>query len=132
MCETQGAVNVLPWSATLFLAGFLAITGSPPFAPFLSEFTILRGIFSTGHVALGLAFIGLLAVIFIGMSNTVIAVALGPFVEEQISSDAIGESFLTVFSPLLLMAAVLVLGFYLPEPLRTLFHDAANLLEVAG
>lgn len=132
MCETQGAVNVLPWSATLFLAGFLAITGSPPFAPFLSEFTILRGIFATGHLTLGIAFIGLLAVIFIGMSNTVITVALGPFLEEQRTPDAFGDSFLTVFSPLLLMAAVLTLGFYLPEPLRALFHDAANLLEVAG
>ena len=29
-------------SAALFLAGFFAITGSPPFGPFFSEFTILR------------------------------------------------------------------------------------------
>ena len=32
----------LPLSGALFLAGFFAITGSPPFGPFVSEFTILQ------------------------------------------------------------------------------------------
>jgi formate hydrogenlyase subunit 3/multisubunit Na+/H+ antiporter MnhD subunit len=30
-------------SGPVFLAAFLAITGSPPFAPFFSEFAILDG-----------------------------------------------------------------------------------------
>jgi len=131
MCETQGAINVLPWSAGLFLAGFLAITGSPPFGPFMSEFTILRGIFGTGHFYLGLAFILLLTVIFIGMSGTVLTVALGPAMEGEENPDASRESFMTIISPLLLMALVLGLGLYLPEPLRLLFSQAADLMEVA-
>jgi hydrogenase-4 component F len=131
MCETQGAINVVPWSASLFLVGFLAIAGSPPFGPFMSEFTILRGIFSGGgHTWLGIAFITLLAVIFIGMSVTVTTVALGPPMEGQLNPDAIGENFMTVASPLLLLIAVLVLGVYLPEPLRNLLRDAASLIEV--
>ncbi|MFH1217419.1 MAG: proton-conducting transporter membrane subunit [Pseudomonadota bacterium] len=128
MCETQGAINVLPWSASLFLAGFLAIAGSPPFGPFISEFTILRGIFSGGHYWLGLASIGLLTVIFIGMSATVMTVSLGTPMEMEETPDNIGENFMTVASPLVLMAAVLVLGLYLPEPLRRLLQDAAGLM----
>src|SRR5437667_297752 len=41
----QGAMRRLPLSGTLFLLGFLAITGSPPFGPFISEFSILNGAF---------------------------------------------------------------------------------------
>ena len=130
MCETQGAISVLPWSASLFLAGFLAIAGSPPFGPFISEFTILRGIFSGGHQWLGLAGIFLLAVIFIGMSATVVTVSLGTPMDINKTADNIDENFMTVASPLALMAAVLVLGIYLPEPLRALLRDAALLMEV--
>jgi hydrogenase-4 component F len=133
MCETQGAVSVLPWSAGLFLAGFLAITGSPPFGPFLSEFSILRGIFGAGRNGLGLTFISLLTVIFIGMSHTVLSVALGPPMEEteDEARERLGlrEGGLTVLGPLLLLAMVLALGLYLPPPLRELFREAAGLLE---
>ena len=45
----SGAFRRVPLSAVLFLAGFLAITGSPPFGPFISEFTILVGAM-TGHL----------------------------------------------------------------------------------
>lgn len=130
MCETQGAISVLPWSAGIFLAGFLAVTGSPPFAPFMSEFAILRGIFGGGHFALGIAFIVLLTIIFIGMSTSVLTVALGPAMEEERPSEWQGETFLTVISPLVLLSAVLVLGLYLPEELRTMFQEAADLIEV--
>jgi hydrogenase-4 component F len=130
MCETQGAVSFLPWSASIFLVGFLAIAGSPPFGPFISEFTILRGIFSGGNTWIGIAFISLLAIIFVGMSFTVTTVALGPPIEEEPAPDAIGENPMTVGSPLLFLLALLILGFYLPQPLQTLLHDAAGLIEV--
>lgn len=131
MCETQGAINELPWSAGLFLAGFLAIAGSPPFAPFMSEFAILRGIFASGHFGLGIAFILLLAVIFVGMSSSVLTVALGPSLEEHRPPEWAGETFMTVLSPLLLLTAILALGLYLPQELRTMFQEAAALIEVA-
>jgi hydrogenase-4 component F len=130
MCETRGAVMALPWSATIFLIGFLAITGSPPFGPFVSQLTILRGIFAEGHFFLGIGFISLLFIIFTGMGATVTTVVLGPAMDEPVP-DAIRETWSTVLSPLLLMAGVLFLGLYLPEPLRELFHDAADLLEAS-
>ena len=94
----------------------------------MSEFTILRGIFAAGNFSLGISFIALLALIFIGMSSTVITVTLGPPMEEEPSPDAVKETFMTVLSPLLLMAVVLVLGIYVPEPLRVLFQEAAELV----
>jgi hydrogenase-4 component F len=51
--QVCGAMRRLPLSGTLFLAGFLAITGSPPFGPFVSEFAILNGAFDAGRPAVG-------------------------------------------------------------------------------
>ena len=53
LSEVRGALTALPFSGALFLAGFLAVTGSPPFGMFLSEFTILRGIFNAGQLWVG-------------------------------------------------------------------------------
>src|SRR5208337_615206 len=44
----RGAIHRVPLSGALFLAGFLAITGSPPFGPFVSEFTIVNAAVGSG------------------------------------------------------------------------------------
>jgi hydrogenase-4 component F len=128
-CEIHGALHTLPFSAAAYLIGFLAITGSPPFGPFLSEFSILRGIFNGGHFYLGAAFIFLLVIIFIGMGSTVLPVTLGPSFDE-VNSPYFRETVLTVLSPVLLLVAVLILGVYLPEALQAIFTQAAALVEI--
>ncbi len=126
--EVHGALGRIPFSASLFLAGFLAITGSPPFGPFLSEFTILRGIFAGGDFLIGGLFLLLLAVVFIGMGGTVLSVVQGEPPEQE--EDGYRDSFLLVAPPLLLILMVLCLGLWLPEPLRGFLQQAADLLEV--
>ena len=127
--EVAGAIKVVPISATLFIAGFLAVTGSPPFGLFISEFTILRGVFSTGHFGLGGYILVMLSVIFIGMGSTVLAVTLGP-PSPRANRVKYHDSLLTVGPPLLMLLLVLVLGLYLPEPMRRLLTDAAAVIEV--
>src|SRR5258706_6482887 len=73
----QGAMRRLPLSGTLFLLGFLAITGSPPFGPFISEFSILNGAFDARRFVVGALFLSLLLIIFIGMGRTVLTVVQG-------------------------------------------------------
>src|SRR3989440_1676858 len=75
--SVQGAMRRLPLSGTLFLLGFLAITGSPPFGPFISEFSILNGAFGRGRYWVGALFLSLLLIIFIGMGRTVLTVCQG-------------------------------------------------------
>jgi hydrogenase-4 component F len=127
--EVRGAITLAPVSATLFLLGFLAITGSPPFAPFISEFTILRGIFTGGHYLTGGLFLFFLAVIFIGMGSTVLSVVFGEPRAGQ-GDQNYREQPMNTATPLFLLLIILVLGVYLPEPARKLFADAATLLEV--
>src|SRR3974390_928718 len=54
--HVHGAIQRVPISGALFLAGFLAITGSPPFGPFISEFTIVSATMINGHYLAGTLF----------------------------------------------------------------------------
>ena len=51
--DVRGAIQRVPLSGALFLAGFLAITGSPPFGPFVSEFTIVSAAAGSGQYLAG-------------------------------------------------------------------------------
>src|SRR5437762_4350283 len=60
--DVRGAIQRVPLSGALFLAGFLAITGSPPFGPFVSEFTIVNAAVSGGHFLVATLFLSLLGI----------------------------------------------------------------------
>lgn len=125
--EVRGVFRVLPASGLLWIAGFFAVTGSPPFGPFLSEFTILKAALDQGHAVVGIAYLALLALIFIGMAGIVLRMAQGkPSSEMKISASS--ERVAAVVPPGLLAAAVLVLGVYIPPFISTALHDAAQAL----
>ena len=125
----HGAMRRLPLSGTLLLAGFLALAGSPPFGPFISEFTIVNAAFHGGRFVTGGLFLAFLLLIFIGMGATVLLVVQGR-VPSTAKTTAYRDGWLTGLPPLILMALVLMLGVYFPAPLRTMLHDAASFLQV--
>jgi len=127
LSEVRGAISALPISGSLFLAGFLAITGSPPFGPFLSEFTMLRGIFGSQHYTIGLLVLLLLAMVFIGMGATVLSSTQGEAVP---AAGHFRDSWLLCISPLGFILLVLLLGLYVPDVLQDALQQAAALLEV--
>jgi hydrogenase-4 component F len=126
--QVCGAMRRLPLSGTLFLAGFLAITGSPPFGPFISEFSILNGAFDAGHFASGGVFLFLLLVVFIGMGATVLKVVQGR-VPDQAVNTPYRDGLLTAAPVVVLMGFVLLLGVFIPAPLNALLNDAVHFLE---
>lgn len=126
--DVQGAIKRVPLSGALFLAGFLAITGSPPFGPFVSEFTIASAAVGSGQFLAGGLFLLLLGIVFIGMGSTVLAVVQGNPPKEM-KSTAFQDCFSTGAPIVLFMALVLLLGLYIPPPLETLLRDAAAFLE---
>jgi hydrogenase-4 component F len=128
--EVRGAIERVPLSGSLFLTGFLAITGAPPFGPFVSEFTIASAAMERGYyVAVGL-FLLLLGVVFMGMGTTVLDVVQGePPRAEHV--EAYHDRAATSLPILLFLALVLLLGVYVPPPLESLLRDAAASLEVA-
>ncbi|HKA16162.1 MAG TPA: proton-conducting transporter membrane subunit [Myxococcota bacterium] len=126
--SVQGALRALPASATLFLIGFFAVTGAPPFAPFLSEFTILRAAVADGRIALAFAFLALLLLVFIGMGATVLAVVQG---EQSPTHDPARarERFAQIAPILALLALVLLLGLWIPARLEAALWAAARFIE---
>jgi hydrogenase-4 component F len=125
----RGAIRRVPVSAALFLAGFFAVTASPPFAMFQSELTILRGTIAAGHYAVAAIFFCLLFVVFVGMGATVVTMVQGK-PPDDLPPSRFRDSFATVFPPALLLLAALVLGLYLPGPLDQMIRDAVALLGV--
>ena len=135
-----GALQRVPFSGALFLAGFLAITGSPPFGPFVSEFTIVSAAIGGGQYLAGGLFLLLLGIVFIGMGATVLAVVQGVPGPRRSDANENGEddeayghldSIGTVGPVLLFMALVLLLGLYIPAPLDAVLWEASALLGVS-
>jgi hydrogenase-4 component F len=125
--EVTGALRRAPVSGGLFLAGFFAITGAPPFAPFLSELTIARAAFAQDHATAGALFLTFLMVVFVGMGATVLKVTLG---ESDRPPTAFRDRPLTSAPIFGFLALVLLLGLVVPAPLDAMIRDAVAWLEV--
>jgi len=123
-----GALRRVPASGALFLVGFFAVTGSPPFAPFLSEFTILRATIDAGRYGVAAGFLVLLFAVFVGMGATVLAVVQGEppgDVRETGFHDRVG----TVAPIVVLLALVILFGVYVPSGMSAALWDAARFVE---
>ena len=127
--HVSGALKRTPLSAALFLIGFLAITGSPPFGPFVSELTIVVAAFRRGEFVAGGLLLVLLAVVFIGMGGTVLAVVQGEPSDDR-PANGFRDHFATGAPIVVFAALVLLLGLYIPPPLESLLREAASALEV--
>jgi hydrogenase-4 component F len=125
--EVRGAMRRLPFSGTLFLLGIFAITGSPPFGPFVSELLILSSAFAAGRWLVGGLFLVFLFVAFAGMGATSLA-ALQGRPSPGARNSTYRDSFTTFAPALVLLALVLVFGLHLPGPLRALLEAAASVL----
>jgi hydrogenase-4 component F len=125
--DVRGAARRLPVSGALFLAGFLAITGSPPFGPFLSEFTIATGALDGDRPFVGALFLVFLALAFVGMGATVLAVVQGD--PGKAPDTGFRDGLRTAAPVAALLGLVLLLGLYIPPPLEEVLREAAGLLE---
>lgn len=126
--EVSGAIRRCPVSAWLFLIAFLAITGTPPFSPFISEFNIAAAAFAQGQTWLGVAFLVLLGCIFLAMSDTVVKMIFGTPSTERKRTKA-KETFGTTAPLILALGLSLVLGLWLPRPLETMLFRASAWVE---
>lgn len=125
--DVRGALRRVPFSAGLLLAGFFAITGSPPFGPFLSEFTIVNAAMVGGKYAVAALFLCMLVVVFIGMGATVLSVVQGEPGPLPMAPTSL-ERTSTVAPGFLLLALVLLLGIFIPAPVDQLLKAAAATL----
>ncbi|MDO8472743.1 MAG: proton-conducting transporter membrane subunit [Dehalococcoidia bacterium] len=124
----KGMVRTLPVSGPLWVVGFLAITGMPPFGTFFSEFTILQAGLSQGYTLVSVLYLVFLAVVFIGMSAAMLSMAQGEPWAQPTGQHKHREAVLATAPPLILAVAVLVMGLYMPPALDSVLRAAAAML----
>ena len=125
MRRIKGVLHTSPlWGGGLFVA-LLALVGTAPFALFLSEFLIVRAAWDcAAYWPLALLLAGL-AIVFIGVLRKAIPMAWEPPETAPTPLTAHRAEALLVGVPLLLL---LVLGLWLPSPLRTMLAQASAIL----
>lgn len=128
--DMRGMLRARPVSAVLLLVGLFAVTGSPPLGLFVSEFAIVSGAVREHHPFVAAATIGLLAIIFVGIAAMILDIVYGspPSIAETQTepSGILGPERPWLFiGPALLTAVVLLLGIYIPAPLREAVARAA-------
>jgi hydrogenase-4 component F len=124
IAEVRGLLRAAPWTGALFLAGTLALTGLPPFAPFISEFIIFRAGLESHPWSAATAVI-LLIVIFGGMLASVNRMLYG----EPPADLPRGDALRPWLAPLAAnFALLLVLGLTLPTPFVIALEQALKVL----
>ena len=127
--EVRGAGGRLPVTAGLLTAAAFAIGGSPPFGPFVSELTIFVSAMRGSAPWLGVGFVVLLAVAFIGVASTLFPMLGGEATPApRAPTPRARERWLTIVPPALLALAVLALGIYVPGGVDALLRRAAGVL----
>jgi hydrogenase-4 component F len=125
--EVRGVISVTPLTGAALLLAALAVTGSPPFGLFLSEFTIVRAGLARSSIVLVALLLVLLAVVFIALMYAVAGMALGASPDRPTFGAAYVErsSRLLAAAPLLAgLGALLVLGVWIPGGLdRLIMHS---------
>jgi len=120
----SGLIHSMPLTGAAFLMVTLAVTGSPPFSFFQSEFTILRAGFSGGYFVLAIFFISFLVLIFSGYLVHIANLVLG---EDSglPRADTCGWKRYSVAG---LAVVIVVMGFWIPAPLFHLIQSAVGIV----
>ncbi|MEK6646357.1 MAG: proton-conducting transporter membrane subunit [Candidatus Firestonebacteria bacterium] len=120
--DVKGAINVIPITSILFLTGFFAITGTPPFGIFLTKIFILSAGIQT-HLVITIIAIFFMAILFIGFFKHVVAMIFG----EQSADIKTGEASMWLIVPqFALVAIAFYLSFHIPSFIHTLITVAVS------
>ncbi len=109
----HGILRESPLRGVLLFGGILAITGSPPFGAFWSEFGILVGGIAGGHLAVSLAYLVLLAILFGSFLMYGSDMVFGEGVPRKLA----GPELWCLLPACLLLLASLWLGLHVPAGL---------------
>jgi hydrogenase-4 component F len=123
-----GVLHRMPVTAVLFLAGTLAVTGTPPAGLFQSELTVLSASVQGRTLWVASIFVGCVVTIFAGFLYHISRLVLGA---PQPEASRNAESWWRLLPMLLIVALTLLLGFWVPAPLLQLIRQAGQIVEGA-
>jgi hydrogenase-4 component F len=139
IAAVRGLIRTSPGAGAALVFGGLGITGAPPLAIFLSEFSILKAGLTQGrYVVTGLLAV-FIVIAFFGVMLHINRMVFGAREDRKNGEEALNPVILRATHPVrlpfscglaLILAAVpiLLLGVYIPKPLHDLLSLAATAL----
>ncbi len=128
--EVTGVGRRIPATGLLWMTGFLAIVGSPPFGTFLSEFNILQSALAQARWTVAGLYLLFLLLAFTGMAGSVLSMTLGA--DPAAAQAPVRTDPWCVAPPALFAVLALGLGLYVPEGLQRLLAQAAGVIGGMG
>lgn len=123
IAAVRGLIQTSPLVGSSLLLGALAIAGAPPFAVFLSEFSIFRAGLTQGRYVVTGLLVLFVAIAFFGILLHINRMVFGP---AEGSNPKMTKLPATCTLTLIVAAIpVVALGFYLPSSVNALLRSAA-------
>ncbi len=117
-------INYLPKTFVSFFAGFIGISGLPPFGLFISEVIIIIGAFQQQHyISVGL-FLVALTLVFAGAGRIFMSLSFGEYSEKI----EVGERPLRLLPPYALLLASAVLCVWIPDVVYAAILDSIKMI----
>lgn len=137
LAAIRGGVTLLPWSGPMLLASVLALSGSPPFGLFRSEFAIVAGGFASGGDIAAAVLVTLVTLAFAGLTWAATRSLLSPAPRPAPGADSVffhrSEPSLWMVVPVAAGLVVLViLGVHIPAALNAVLLRGAHQLGVGS
>jgi len=120
-----GVVTSMPITGAILVIGALALTGSPPFGIFVSEFSILTAGFQSGQAVAALVVLGLIALIFIRFIGPINRMAFGKATSDVPRGEISWTGTAAMIGSLVLVVG---LGIFIPAPLSELLRQSTAVL----
>jgi len=120
-----GVLRTMPATGSLLILGALALTGSPPFGIFISEFSILTAGFRAGQTLAAVVVLILIAIIFIRLLDPINRMVFGMAAAELPRGEISRTALVAMVATFIL---VIGLGLVIPAPLGELLRQGAAVL----
>jgi hydrogenase-4 component F len=117
-----GLIKDLPYSGVFLMVGTFALLGFPPFGSFLGELIILSGLVRAKQVLVFVVFCSLIAMTFVATGRTVFPMIWG---QPKTPVTWPRQTLLAAAPKLVFLAALVVMGIYMPSQVNALFRAVA-------
>lgn len=122
----SGLMRGLPYSGAFLMVGTFALLGFPPFGSFFGELLILSALVGSGHLLVFGAFCMLIIMSFVATGRTIFPMIWGDSKEERTWTR---QTFLSSSPKAGFLAALVILGIYIPPAVNSLIKDVSATLD---
>jgi hydrogenase-4 component F len=121
----RGLLAVAPLAGTILLMGTFSLTGTPPFSIFISELMVIQAGLAAGRYVAVAVFLVMVVIIFAGLIHHVGQMVFGV---APANASRGREAPVSLLGILLLVAAMLLLGVYMPVGLDRVLSRATEII----